>query len=89
MPDGFTLSAPAVNNGGGVWRSRWYRAKLTLIPPANFSGSVDPSLSAFTLDKGLHHSLENQRQLHRDRQSGGGMPSSPIFKGRRVAPKGM
>ena len=28
-------------------------SKLTLIPPADFSGTVDLTLSAFTLDKGL------------------------------------
>ncbi|MBM0490684.1 retention module-containing protein [Aeromonas jandaei] len=60
VPDGFTLSAPAVNNGGGVWQIPVGTdfAKLTLIPPADFSGSVDLSLSAFTLDKGLTIPLE-------------------------------
>ncbi|WP_421262162.1 retention module-containing protein [Aeromonas jandaei] len=60
VPDGFTLSAPAVNNGGGVWQVPVGTdfAKLTLIPPADFSGSVDLSLSAFTLDKGLTIPLE-------------------------------
>ncbi|MCJ7977046.1 retention module-containing protein [Aeromonas veronii] len=55
VPDGFTLSAPAVNNGGGVWQIPVGTdfSKLTLIPPADFSGTVDLSLSAFTLDKGL------------------------------------
>ncbi|MCV5290037.1 hypothetical protein OFB97_32410, partial [Escherichia coli] len=33
-------------------------SKLTLIPPADFSGTVDLSLSAFTLDKGLTIPLE-------------------------------
>ncbi|MGL6335738.1 retention module-containing protein [Aeromonas jandaei] len=60
VPDGFTLSAPAVNNGGGVWQIPVGTdfAKLTLIPPADFSGSVELSLSAFTLDKGLTIPLE-------------------------------
>ncbi|TNI33940.1 retention module-containing protein [Aeromonas veronii] len=60
VPDGFTLSAPAVNNGGGVWQVPVGTdfAKLTLIPPADFSGNVDLSLSAFTLDKGLTIPLE-------------------------------
>ncbi|MBL0567249.1 retention module-containing protein [Aeromonas veronii] len=60
VPDGFTLSAPAVNNGGGVWQIPVGTdfSKLTLIPPADFSGSVDLSLSAFTLDKGLTIPLE-------------------------------
>ncbi|RQM72858.1 retention module-containing protein [Aeromonas jandaei] len=60
VPDGFTLSAPSVNNGGGVWQIPVGTdfAKLTLIPPADFSGSVDLSLSAFTLDKGLTIPLE-------------------------------
>ncbi|HAU4928676.1 retention module-containing protein [Aeromonas hydrophila] len=60
VPDGFTLSAPAVNNGSGVWQVPVGTdfAKLTLIPPADFSGSVDLSLSAFTLDKGLTIPLE-------------------------------
>ncbi|UAK70719.1 retention module-containing protein [Aeromonas enteropelogenes] len=60
VPDGFTLSAPAVNNGGGVWQVPVGTdfAKLTLIPPADFSGSVDLTLSAFTLDKGLTLPLE-------------------------------
>ncbi|MBL0490690.1 retention module-containing protein [Aeromonas veronii] len=60
VPDGFTLSAPAVNNGGGIWQVPVGTdfAKLTLIPPADFSGSVDLSLSAFTLDKGLTIPLE-------------------------------
>lgn len=60
VPDGFTLSAPAVNNGGGVWQVPVGTdlAKLTLIPPADFSGSVDLSLSAFTLDQGLTLPLE-------------------------------
>ncbi|WP_244463004.1 type I secretion C-terminal target domain-containing protein [Aeromonas popoffii] len=60
VPDGFTLSAPAVNNGGGVWQIPVGTdfSKLTLIPPADFSGSVDLSLSAFTLDKGLSIPLE-------------------------------
>ncbi|HHQ4508721.1 retention module-containing protein [Aeromonas hydrophila] len=60
VPDGFTLSAPAVNNGGGVWQVPVGTdfAKLTLIPPADFSGSVDLSLSAFTLDQGLVLPLE-------------------------------
>ncbi|WP_394293672.1 retention module-containing protein [Aeromonas rivipollensis] len=55
VPDGFTLSAPAVNNGGGVWQVPVGTdfSKLTLIPPANFSGNVELTLSAFTLDKGL------------------------------------
>ncbi|WP_421334007.1 retention module-containing protein [Aeromonas veronii] len=55
VPDGFTLSAPAVNNGGGVWQIPVGTdfSKLTLIPPADFSGTVELSLSAFTLDKGL------------------------------------
>ncbi|MFM5621946.1 retention module-containing protein [Aeromonas veronii] len=55
VPDGFTLSAPAVNNGGGVWQVPVGTdfAKLTLIPPADFSGTVELSLSGFTLDKGL------------------------------------
>ncbi|WP_197273655.1 type I secretion C-terminal target domain-containing protein, partial [Aeromonas schubertii] len=60
VPDGFTLSAPAVNNGGGVWQVPVGTdfAKLTLIPPADFSGSVNLTLSAFTLDKGLTLPLE-------------------------------
>ncbi|WP_421228201.1 retention module-containing protein [Aeromonas enteropelogenes] len=60
VPDGFTLSAPAVNNGGGVWQVPVGTdfAKLTLIPPADFSGSVELTLSAFTLDKGLTLPLE-------------------------------
>ncbi|WP_421216839.1 retention module-containing protein [Aeromonas enteropelogenes] len=60
VPDGFTLSAPAVNNGGGVWQVPVGTdfAKVTLIPPADFSGSVDLSLSAFTLDQGLTLPLE-------------------------------
>ncbi|MFM5117610.1 retention module-containing protein [Aeromonas veronii] len=60
VPDGFTLSAPAVNNGGGVWQVPVGTdfSKLTLIPPADFSGTVDLSLSAFTLDKGLTIPLE-------------------------------
>ncbi|MFM5397494.1 retention module-containing protein [Aeromonas veronii] len=60
VPDGFTLSAPAVNNGGGVWQIPVGTdfSKLTLIPPADFSGSVELSLSAFTLDKGLTIPLE-------------------------------
>ncbi|PTT45973.1 retention module-containing protein [Aeromonas sp. HMWF016] len=60
VPDGFILSAPAVNNGGGVWQVPVGTdfAKLTLIPPADFSGSVELSLSAFTLDKGLTLPLE-------------------------------
>ena len=60
VPDGFTLSAPAVNNGGGVWQIPVGTdfSKLTLIPPADFSGTVDLSLSAFTLDKGLTIPLE-------------------------------
>ncbi|MCF5760491.1 retention module-containing protein [Aeromonas veronii] len=59
-PDGFTLSAPAVNNGGGVWQIPVGTdfSKLTLIPPADFSGTVELSLSAFTLDKGLTIPLE-------------------------------
>ncbi|MEH8121467.1 retention module-containing protein [Aeromonas veronii] len=60
VPDGFTLSAPAVNNGGGVWQIPVGTdfSKLTLIPPADFSGTVALSLSAFTLDKGLTIPLE-------------------------------
>lgn len=60
VPDGFTLSAPAVNNGGGVWQIPVGTdfSKLTLIPPAEFSGTVELSLSAFTLDKGLTIPLE-------------------------------
>lgn len=60
VPDGFTLSAPAVNNGGGVWQVPVGTdfAKLILIPPADFSGSVDLTLSAFTLDQGLTLPLE-------------------------------
>ncbi|MCX7130946.1 retention module-containing protein [Aeromonas sp.] len=60
VPDGFTLSAPAVNNGGGVWQIPVGTdfSKLTLIPPADFSGTVELSLSAFTLDKGLSIPLE-------------------------------
>ncbi|MCF5912785.1 retention module-containing protein [Aeromonas veronii] len=60
VPDGFTLSAPAVNNGGGVWQVPVGTdfSKLTLIPPADFSGTVELSLSAFTLDKGLTIPLE-------------------------------
>lgn len=60
VPDGFTLSAPTVNNGGGVWQIPVGTdfSKLTLIPPADFSGTVDLSLSAFTLDKGLTIPLE-------------------------------
>ncbi|MEH8215999.1 retention module-containing protein [Aeromonas veronii] len=60
VPDGFTLSAPAVNNGGGVWQVPVGTdfSKLTLISPADFSGTVDLSLSAFTLDKGLTIPLE-------------------------------
>ncbi|MFQ2621196.1 type I secretion C-terminal target domain-containing protein, partial [Aeromonas caviae] len=60
IPDGFTLSAPAVNNGGGVWQVPVGTdfSKLTLIPPADFSGTVDLTLSAFTLDKGLTLPLE-------------------------------
>ncbi|MFQ2471953.1 retention module-containing protein [Aeromonas caviae] len=60
VPDGFTLSAPAVNNGGGVWQVPVGTdfSKLTLIPPADFSGTVDMALSAFTLDKGLTLPLE-------------------------------
>ncbi|MFU1544962.1 retention module-containing protein [Aeromonas veronii] len=60
VPDGFTLSAPAVNNGGGVWQVPVGTdfSKLTLIPPADFSGTVKLSLSAFTLDKGLTIPLE-------------------------------
>lgn len=60
VPDGFTLSPPAVNNGGGVWQIPVGTdfSKLTLIPPADFSGTLDLSLSAFTLDKGLFIPLE-------------------------------
>ncbi|AUU24225.1 type I secretion protein [Aeromonas caviae] len=60
VPDGFTLSAPAVNNGGGVWQVPVGTdfSKLTLIPPADFSGTVSLALSAFTLDKGLTLPLE-------------------------------
>ncbi|HHP5358783.1 TPA: retention module-containing protein [Aeromonas veronii] len=60
VPDGFTLSTPAVNNGGGVWQIPVGTdfSKLTLIPPADFSGTVELSLSAFTLDKGLTIPLE-------------------------------
>lgn len=60
VPDGFTLSAPAVNNGNGVWQIPVGTdfSKLTLIPPADFSGTVDLTLSAFTLDKGLTLPLE-------------------------------
>ncbi|EKP0302773.1 retention module-containing protein [Aeromonas veronii] len=60
VPDGFTLSAPAVNNGGGVWQIPVGTdfSKLTLIPPADFSGTVELSLSVFTLDKGLTIPLE-------------------------------
>ncbi|RQM54718.1 retention module-containing protein [Aeromonas caviae] len=60
VPDGFTLSAPAVNNGGGVWQVPVGTdfSKLTLIPPADFSGTVDLTLSAFTLDQGLTLPLE-------------------------------
>ncbi|MFQ1648065.1 retention module-containing protein [Aeromonas veronii] len=60
VPDGFTLSAPAVNNGGGIWQVPVGTdfSKLTLIPPADFSGTVELSLSAFTLDKGLTIPLE-------------------------------
>ncbi|HHQ4711472.1 TPA: retention module-containing protein [Aeromonas veronii] len=60
VPDGFTLSAPAVNNGGGVWQVPVGTdfSKLTLIPPADFSGTVELSLSAFTLDNGLTIPLE-------------------------------
>ncbi|WP_324057069.1 retention module-containing protein [Aeromonas caviae] len=60
VPDGFTLSAPAVNNGGGVWQVPVGTdfSKLTLIPPADFSGTVELTLSAFTLDKGLTLPLE-------------------------------
>ncbi|MGN5078973.1 retention module-containing protein [Aeromonas veronii] len=60
VPDGFTLSAPAVNNGGGVWQIPVGTdfSKLTLILPADFSGTVELSLSAFTLDKGLTIPLE-------------------------------
>ncbi|WKL90598.1 retention module-containing protein [Aeromonas caviae] len=60
VPDGFTLSAPAVNNGGGVWQVPVGTdfSKLTLIPPADFSGTVSLTLSAFTLDKGLTMPLE-------------------------------
>ncbi|WP_456305325.1 hypothetical protein [Aeromonas ichthyocola] len=60
VPDGFTLSAPAVNNGGGVWQVPVGTdfSKLTLIPPADFSGNVELTLSAFTLDKGLTMPLE-------------------------------
>ncbi len=60
VPDGFTLSAPAVNIGGGVWQVPVGTdfSKLTLIPPADFSGTVDLTLSAFTLDKGLTLPLE-------------------------------
>ncbi|WP_349917947.1 retention module-containing protein [Aeromonas veronii] len=55
VPDGFTLSAPAVNNGNGVWQIPVGTdfSKLTLIPPADFSGSVDLTLTAYTLDNGL------------------------------------
>ncbi|WP_454009625.1 retention module-containing protein [Aeromonas sp. Marseille-Q7275] len=62
VPDGFTLSAPAVNNGGGVWQVPVGTdfSKLTLIPPADFSGSVELTLSAFTLDKGLTLPLETK-----------------------------
>ncbi|MGU5663288.1 T1SS-143 repeat domain-containing protein, partial [Aeromonas sanarellii] len=60
VPYGFTLSAPAVNNGGGVWQVPVGTdfSKLTLIPPADFSGTVSLTLSAFTLDKGLTLPLE-------------------------------
>ncbi|MGS3151789.1 retention module-containing protein [Aeromonas sanarellii] len=60
VPDGFTLSAPAVNNGGGVWQVPVGTdfSKLTLIPPADFSGTVDLTLSAFTQDLGLTLPLE-------------------------------
>lgn len=60
VPDGFTLSAPAVNIGGGVWQVPVGTdfSKLTLIPPADFSGTVNLTLSAFTLDKGLTLPLE-------------------------------
>ncbi|MGN5027653.1 type I secretion C-terminal target domain-containing protein [Aeromonas rivipollensis] len=62
VPDGFTLSAPAVNNGGGVWQVPVGTdfSKLTLIPPANFSGNVELTLSAFTQDLGLTMPLETK-----------------------------
>ncbi|MEB6606449.1 retention module-containing protein [Aeromonas sanarellii] len=60
VPDGFTLSAPAVNNGGGVWQVPVGTdfSTLTLIPPADFSGTLDLTLSAFTQDLGLTLPLE-------------------------------
>ncbi|MGY4012474.1 T1SS-143 repeat domain-containing protein [Aeromonas molluscorum] len=60
VPDGFTLSAPASNNGNGVWQVPvgTNMANLKLIPPADFSGSLDLTFSAFTLDKGLTMPLE-------------------------------
>jgi large repetitive protein len=60
VPDGFILSAPASNNGNGVWQVPvgTNMANLKLIPPADFSGSLDLTFSAFTLDKGLTIPLE-------------------------------
>lgn len=89
VPDGFTLSAPAVNNGGGVWQVPVGTdfSKLTLIPPANFSGNVELTLSAFTQDLGLTMPLETKGSFTVTVKPVG-MPSSPTFRTRRVAPRG-
>lgn len=65
VPDGFTLSAPAVNNGHGVWQLPVGTnfSTLSLIPPADFSGAVTLALSAFTLDKGLTLPLESSQSF--------------------------
>ena len=63
-------------------------SKLTLIPPADFSGTVSLTLSAFTPGQGADPAPETSAGFTVT-VNPVGMRSSPTCRSRRAAPKGM
>ncbi|WP_232313235.1 retention module-containing protein [Enterovibrio coralii] len=60
VPNGFTLSSPALNAGNGQWlipataiSDVTSLSQITVNPPADFSGDVQFSVTVFTSDSGV------------------------------------
>ncbi|HIF9541888.1 TPA: retention module-containing protein [Photobacterium damselae] len=71
IPDGFTLTAPAQNLGGGEWsiaipsgQQTGTLAGVSLVPPKDFSGTLDINLTVYTKEDLLSDVKEQSTQLN-------------------------
>ncbi|WP_138976633.1 retention module-containing protein [Photobacterium damselae] len=71
IPDGFTLTAPAQNLGGGEWsiaipsgQQTGTLAGVSLVPPKDFSGTLDINLTVYTKEDLLPDVKEQSTQLN-------------------------